>query len=313
PRRRGRAGVDARCLLARGDPTADAGPPRAPRPCLPVHHARPLARVGCRRPHRGRLPGTDRGGWSLGRSQHTPGTPVHTLSGIGDPRPGGRCRSRADPAAGRDAVRTGHPRRLPVPSAVLAVRSAGATGTVSRRRPGAPGRDAWRRVPFRPRRSDRSGRSSTVITAEKAEGLLADLVRIESVTPWLIPDGSGERAASAFVAEGAGGLVVEVATEEIAQGRVNTLLRLRGDAPGPTLCVNAHIDTVGFANWNDRALEPRVDGDMMIGLGAADDKAGCVAALLALRELGEGGASLAGDLLIALVADEEGVWICTES
>ena len=151
-----------------------------------------------------------------------------------------------------------------------------------------------------------------MITAEQAERLLADLVRIESVTPWLIPDGSGERAASAFVAEWAGDLLVEVATEEIAQGRVNTLLRLPGDAPGPTLCVNAHIDTVGFANWNDRALEPRVDGDMMIGLGAADDKAGCVAALLALRELRESGASLGGDLLIALVADEEGVSIGTE-
>ena len=152
-----------------------------------------------------------------------------------------------------------------------------------------------------------------MITIEATEKLLADLVRIESVTPWLIPDGSGEAEAAAFVAAWAADLPVEVALEEIAPGRVNTLLRLRGQAPGPTLCVNAHIDTVGYANWRDRALEPQIDGDLMIGLGAADDKAGCVASLLALRQLVETGASLRGELLIALVADEEGVSIGTEA
>ena len=152
-----------------------------------------------------------------------------------------------------------------------------------------------------------------MITNEGTEELLADMVRIESITPWLIPEGSGERAAAEFVASWVAGLPVEVSLEEIAQGRVNTLVRLRGHAVGPTLCVNAHIDTVGYANWRDRALEPRIEGDRMIGLGAADDKAGCVAALLALRELAETGSSLRGDLLVALVADEEGVSIGTES
>jgi acetylornithine deacetylase len=152
-----------------------------------------------------------------------------------------------------------------------------------------------------------------VITNDQAERLLADLVRIESVTPWLIPDGSGERAAAGFVADWAADLPVEIQLEEIAEGRVNTLLRLRGDAPGPTLCLNAHIDTVGYANWRDRALEPRVEGDRMTGLGAADDKSGCVAILLALRELAESGVSLRGEVLAALVADEEGVSIGTEA
>ena len=152
-----------------------------------------------------------------------------------------------------------------------------------------------------------------MITNEGAEKLLADMVRIESVTPWLIPDGAGEAEAAAFVADWVSDLPVEVTLDQIAPGRVNTLVRLRGDAPGPTLCVNAHIDTVGYANWRDRALEPRIEGDRMIGLGAADDKAGCVAALLSLRELIETGASLRGDVLVALVADEEGVSIGTEA
>jgi acetylornithine deacetylase len=50
----------------------------------------------------------------------------------------------------------------------------------------------------------------------------------------------------------------------------------------------------------------------MVGLGAADDKGGCAASLLALRALVENGADLRGDLLVALVADEEGVSIGTE-
>jgi acetylornithine deacetylase/succinyl-diaminopimelate desuccinylase-like protein len=152
-----------------------------------------------------------------------------------------------------------------------------------------------------------------MITDAAAQSLLADLVRIDSVTPWLIPDGAGEAEAAAFVAAWVEDLPVEVTLEEIAPGRVNTLVRLRGAEPGPTLCVNAHIDTVGYANWRDRALTPEIQGDRMIGLGTADDKAGCVAALLALRELVETGATLRGDLLLALVADEEGVSIGTEA
>ena len=125
-----------------------------------------------------------------------------------------------------------------------------------------------------------------MITNEAAEKLLSDMVRIESVTPWLIPDGAGE-AACAIVRGRLGGRSPGARSSlvEIAPGRVNTLVRLRGTGGGPTLCVNAHIDTVGYANWRDRALTPAVDGDIMVGLGAADDKAGCVAALLALREL----------------------------
>src|SRR5258708_17694461 len=44
----------------------------------------------------------------------------------------------------------------------------------------------------------------------------------------------------------------------------------------------------------------------MYGLGAADDKAGCAAAMLALARLAEWGVRVGGDLLVACVADEEG-------
>jgi acetylornithine deacetylase len=150
------------------------------------------------------------------------------------------------------------------------------------------------------------------IDRDAVTSLLADLVRIESVTPWLIPTGSGEREVASFIASWLADLPVEVSLEEIEPGRVNLLATLRGSGGGKTVCINAHADTVGFANWPDRALAPVVEGDRMIGLGVADDKSGCAAGMLALRELVERGSELRGDVVLACVADEEGVSIGTE-
>jgi acetylornithine deacetylase/succinyl-diaminopimelate desuccinylase-like protein len=143
------------------------------------------------------------------------------------------------------------------------------------------------------------------------EELLSALIRIESVTPWLIPDGTGEKDVVRFMRGWLEGSGADVTVEEVEPGRPNLLARLRGTGDGPTLCLNAHADTVGFDNWRDRALEPRREGDRLIGLGAADDKAGCAIALLVLRQIATSGVPLRGDLLVACVADEEGVSIGT--
>jgi len=50
----------------------------------------------------------------------------------------------------------------------------------------------------------------------------------------------------------------------------------------------------------------------MYGLGAADDKGGCAAAMLTMASLAASGTRLRGDLLVACVADEEGISIGTE-
>lgn len=150
------------------------------------------------------------------------------------------------------------------------------------------------------------------ITEDDAATLVSELVRIESVTPWLIPDGSGERDVADFMVSWLADLPVKVQLDEIEPGRVNLVARLAGSGGGPTLCLNAHSDTVGYANWSDRALVPQREGERLIGLGSADDKACCAVALLALRSIVESGATLRGDLLVACTADEEGVSIGTE-
>jgi acetylornithine deacetylase len=115
-----------------------------------------------------------------------------------------------------------------------------------------------------------------------------------------------------FIAEWLAGTGAEIEIVEVQPGRPNVLARLRGTGGGPTLCVNAHTDTVGFANWPDTALVPRIDGDLMYGLGVADDKSGCAAGMLVLCSLASSGTRLRGDLLVACVADEEGISIGSE-
>ncbi|BBY66575.1 M20 family metallopeptidase [Mycolicibacterium helvum] len=150
------------------------------------------------------------------------------------------------------------------------------------------------------------------VTREEAIELLEAMVRIDSVTPWLIPGGAGEGEVARFTRDWLADLGLDATLEEVEPGRPNVLAWLRGSAPGPTICLSAHSDTVGYANWPDRALHPVIEGDRMIGLGVADDKGGCAAAMLAVRELVRSGAELAGNILVALVIDEEGISIGTE-
>src|SRR5215472_4666055 len=127
------------------------------------------------------------------------------------------------------------------------------------------------------------------VTPEQAIRLLTRLVMIESVTPWLIPTGSGEAAVGRYIADWLADTGAEIEVVEVAPGRPNVLARLRGTGGGPTLCLNAHTDTVGFGGWPDEALNPRIDGDIMYGLGAADDKSGVAAAMLTLATLAQSG------------------------
>ena len=150
------------------------------------------------------------------------------------------------------------------------------------------------------------------VSADEVVAMISDLVRIDSVTPWLVEGGAGEAEVVDYFANWVADLPVEVEIQEIAPGRRNFLATLRGTGEGPVLCVNAHADTVGYAGWPDEALMPRLDGDRLYGLGAADDKGCCAIALLALREIARSGVALCGDLVVACVADEEGVSIGTE-
>jgi succinyl-diaminopimelate desuccinylase len=136
--------------------------------------------------------------------------------------------------------------------------------------------------------------------------LISELVKIDSANPWLIPGAKGENEVSDYIARWLGPLGIDVWQDEVEGGRKNLIAVRRGIGGGKSLVFNAHIDTVGYANWNDEALIPRIEGERMYGLGSADDKGHCAAGMLAIKELVESRALLRGDVWLAMTIDEEG-------
>jgi acetylornithine deacetylase len=143
------------------------------------------------------------------------------------------------------------------------------------------------------------------IQRAELEDLLARLIEIDSRNPWLIPGAPGEGPIAAFLAERLRRTGASVSVEEVAPGRPNVVARWRGTGGGRSLCLNAHVDTVGHASWPDRALRAEIEGDRMVGLGAADDKGHVAIVVLALESLIRSGAPLRGDLVAAFTMDEE--------
>jgi acetylornithine deacetylase len=131
--------------------------------------------------------------------------------------------------------------------------------------------------------------------------LLADLVAIDSVNPSLVPGGAGEGEAAAYVAAWASEAGLDVRVLAATPGRPSVVVRARGIGGGRSLLLCGHLDTVGVEGMHERG--PRLHGDRLHGRGAYDMKAGVAAALIACRDAA--GLGLAGDVLVAAVADEE--------
>jgi acetylornithine deacetylase len=132
--------------------------------------------------------------------------------------------------------------------------------------------------------------------------LTSDLVAVDSVNPSLVPGGAGEAEIAAFVAGWARAAGLDAEVLEEVPGRPSVIVRARGRGGGRTLLLCAHLDTVGVEGMTDPHA-PRLEGDRLYGRGAYDMKAGLAAALLACREAAAAG--LAGDVVVAAVADEE--------
>lgn len=142
---------------------------------------------------------------------------------------------------------------------------------------------------------------------------LADLVRINSVNPSLSPDGRGEVEAGAYVAAALEALGLDVAVYELAPGRVNVVGILPGTGGGRSLLLNAHMDTVGVEGMTIDPFGAEIRDGRLYGRGAQDMKGSLAAMLAATKALVDSGVSLAGDLLVTAVADEEYLSIGTEA
>src|SRR5262249_37362398 len=92
------------------------------------------------------------------------------------------------------------------------------------------------------------------------------------------------------------------------QPAVNLIAKLSCARPGRRLVINGHLDTfpVGdTAKWTVPPFDGVVRDGRLYGRGAADMKAGVAAALSTVTLLAQYRHFLTGELVLALVADEE--------
>ncbi len=94
----------------------------------------------------------------------------------------------------------------------------------------------------------------------------------------------------------------------VSPERPNLLFRLRGPDSGPSILLNAHVDTKPPGDrslWPGDPWDPRVADGSLHGLGSADMKGAVAAMLHAADVLRLAGLPRRGELLLAFTADEE--------
>ena len=137
---------------------------------------------------------------------------------------------------------------------------------------------------------------------EELTALTAELVRIDSQSPDLVPEAPGEGEVARVVAEWLESAGFDVEVEEPAPGRPNVIGTARGSGGGRTLMLNAHMDTVGVGGMS-APFDPRVADGRLYGRGSYDMKASLAAIMVAARDAAA--EDLRGDVVVTAVADEE--------
>ena len=96
---------------------------------------------------------------------------------------------------------------------------------------------------------------------------LRDLIALDSVNPALVPGGAGEGAVAERVAAALRAAGIDVDVTEVAPGRPNVVGVIEGRAPGRTLMLCGHMDTVGVEGMA-APFDPIVRDGRLYGRGS---------------------------------------------
>ncbi|HET6967877.1 MAG TPA: M20/M25/M40 family metallo-hydrolase [Ornithinibacter sp.] len=161
---------------------------------------------------------------------------------------------------------------------------------------------------------------STLVTRRRADADVGDdavalavaLVGIDSVNPGLIAGAAGEHDIVGHLRDRLlhSGFETHVVTPRDHHDRPSLVAVGPEGAPGPTVVLTGHLDTVGVDGMDD-PFAARVEGDRLLGRGAADMKGGVAALVVAAEELAA--RATPGRVVLALVADEEDAGLGTEA
>ena len=145
-----------------------------------------------------------------------------------------------------------------------------------------------------------------IVSAVSEERLLATAVELVS-----IPSPTGyEGAVGEHVQELFSSLGLQVAWQEVEEGRPNVVGTLPGAGEGPSLMLNGHLDTSysGREPWLEGipGFQPEgfVRDGRVYGLGISNMKGALACYVEAVRALQDAGVRLEGDLIVAAVCGE---------
>ena len=140
--------------------------------------------------------------------------------------------------------------------------------------------------------------------------LLKELVSTDSVNPGLIDGAVGEGPIADFVMTWFQQRGFDVTRVEDTPGRPSVVAVARGTGGGRSIMFNGHLDTVGISDYNGDPHTPKVVDGKLYGRGSSDMKGGLAALMVAADRAAA--AKLAGDVVVACVADEEHLSIGTQ-
>lgn len=144
----------------------------------------------------------------------------------------------------------------------------------------------------------------------EAVALLHDLVAVDSVNPALVPGAAGEHEIVELLRSRLDGFETTVVPGHGDATRPSLVAVGPGEPHWPTIVLNGHLDTVGVDGMSE-PFTPRVEGERLLGRGAADMKGGVAALVVAAETLVASSARVRP--VLALVADEEDASIGSES
>lgn len=133
---------------------------------------------------------------------------------------------------------------------------------------------------------------SSSIDNTQVYALLSQLIRIPSVNPSLAPpsqkDSSNEINIANFIKSWLISNKIEAHIEQVQPNRPNVFAEL-GAKDGKTLCLCAHMDTVGVQDMTIDPFDPMLKDGKVYGRGSCDMKAGLASVMLAAKSLADGG------------------------
>ena len=133
--------------------------------------------------------------------------------------------------------------------------------------------------------------------------LTQDLIRIDSSNPDLTSGGAGESAIADHVISWLDTRGFLVRRLEETAGRPSVLAVAPGTGGGRSLMLNGHLDTVSLTSYKNDPLDPVVVDGNLYGRGSYDMLSGIAAMMVAAHRAHR--SPHAGDIVLALVADEE--------